>query len=138
MIKRKSFAKLKEVYGLPNLLDVQLESYREFLQLDVSARSRRHQGLQEVFAEVFPLEIDYPQLSIDNVGDRGATYGMPGATHDGWDVMRAVGAVRSPRAAGSICETSGPIRPTPTFPRARERPSNVSTGIPKPAALKRD
>ncbi|MBN2334844.1 thiamine pyrophosphate-dependent dehydrogenase E1 component subunit alpha [Candidatus Bathyarchaeota archaeon] len=33
-------------------------------------------------------EIDYPQLSIDNVGDRGATYGMPGSTHDGWDVEK--------------------------------------------------
>ncbi|MHA2393822.1 MAG: thiamine pyrophosphate-dependent dehydrogenase E1 component subunit alpha [Promethearchaeota archaeon] len=32
-------------------------------------------------------EIDYPQLSIDNVGDRGVTYGMPGSTHEGWDVL---------------------------------------------------
>ncbi len=31
-------------------------------------------------------EIDYPQLSIDDVGSRGAAYGMPGSTHVGWDV----------------------------------------------------
>ena len=30
-------------------------------------------------------EIDYPQLSIDDVGSRGAAYGMPGSTHIGWD-----------------------------------------------------
>jgi TPP-dependent pyruvate/acetoin dehydrogenase alpha subunit len=33
-------------------------------------------------------EIDYPQLSIDEVGVRGAAYGMPGATHMGWDVEK--------------------------------------------------
>jgi len=38
-------------------------------------------------------EIDYPQLSVDNVGDRGATYGMPGSTHDGWDVEGVYAAV---------------------------------------------
>jgi len=56
MIKRKSFAKLKEVYDLPNLLDVQLETYREFLQIDVPANERKNQGLQEVFGEIFPIE----------------------------------------------------------------------------------
>src|SRR3989338_4548523 len=56
MIKRKNFAKLKEVYDLPNLLDVQLESYTAFLQIDVSPGDRQHQGLQEVFADIFPLE----------------------------------------------------------------------------------
>ena len=56
MIKRKNFAKLKEVYDLPNLLDVQLESYTAFLQIDVSPGDRQPQGLQEVFADIFPLE----------------------------------------------------------------------------------
>ena len=56
MIKRKSFAKLKEVYDLPHLLDIQLESYFEFLQMSVPASSRKRQGLQEVFEEIFPLE----------------------------------------------------------------------------------
>ena len=32
-------------------------------------------------------EIDYPQLSIDNVSDRASNYGMPGSTHNGWDVL---------------------------------------------------
>ncbi|MFA5411601.1 MAG: DNA-directed RNA polymerase subunit beta [Candidatus Omnitrophota bacterium] len=56
MIKRKSFGKLKEPYELPNLLDIQLDSYREFLQMDIPPAERKQQGLQEVFADVFPLE----------------------------------------------------------------------------------
>ena len=46
MIKRKSFAKLKEVYSIPNLLDIQLESFRDFLQLDTPISERKNQGLQ--------------------------------------------------------------------------------------------
>ncbi|MFC1674746.1 DNA-directed RNA polymerase subunit beta [Candidatus Omnitrophota bacterium] len=56
MIKRKNFAKFKEVYDLPNLLDLQLESYRDFLQLDVRCDQRKHEGLQEVFEDMFPIE----------------------------------------------------------------------------------
>lgn len=56
MSKRKSFAKLKEVYDLPNLLDVQLESYYDFLQADTSPQERKRVGLQEVFEDIFPIE----------------------------------------------------------------------------------
>jgi DNA-directed RNA polymerase subunit beta len=56
MTKRKSFGKLRETYDLPNLLDVQLEAYREFLQMDIPAKERKRQGLQEVFEEIFPIE----------------------------------------------------------------------------------
>ena len=56
MPKRKSFAKLKEVYGLPNLLDIQTESYRHFLQIETSPAERERFGLQEVFEERFPIE----------------------------------------------------------------------------------
>jgi len=54
--KRKSFAKFKEVYDLPHLLDIQVESYVEYLQMDVPPSERKHQGLQEVFADMFPIE----------------------------------------------------------------------------------
>jgi len=56
MIKRKDFARFKEVCELPNLLDIQLESYNEFLQADVPWQERKHQGLQEVFLDMFPIE----------------------------------------------------------------------------------
>ncbi len=56
MNKRKNFARFKEVYGLPNLLDIQTESYKEFLQQDVSDKDRKRVGLQEVFEDIFPIE----------------------------------------------------------------------------------
>jgi len=56
MIKRKSFAKFKEVYELPHFLDVQLEPYKEFLQIDIPIKERKSQGLQEVFEDIFPVE----------------------------------------------------------------------------------
>jgi pyruvate dehydrogenase E1 component alpha subunit len=37
-------------------------------------------------------EIDYPQLSIENVSDRAHAYGMPGSSHDGWDVEKVYAA----------------------------------------------
>jgi TPP-dependent pyruvate/acetoin dehydrogenase alpha subunit len=39
-------------------------------------------------------EIDYPQLSIENVGDRGSAYGMPGSTHNGWNVEEVYTVVK--------------------------------------------
>ncbi len=91
MIKRKSFAKLKEVYDLPNLLDVQLVTYREFLQIDVPAGEKKNQGLQEVFSEMFPIEspdrlvklefISYslgkPKYSMAESKNRSLTYAAP-------------------------------------------------------------
>jgi DNA-directed RNA polymerase subunit beta len=56
MIKRKSFAKLKEVYPMPHLLDIQTLSYEEFLQRDIQVDKRSALGLQEAFLEVFPIE----------------------------------------------------------------------------------
>jgi DNA-directed RNA polymerase subunit beta len=56
MIKRKNFSKLKEAFELPNLLEVQLVAYNEFLQADVAPSERKRIGLQEVFEEIFPIE----------------------------------------------------------------------------------
>ncbi|MDD5137183.1 MAG: hypothetical protein PHN63_07570, partial [Candidatus Omnitrophica bacterium] len=56
MTKRKSYAKLEECYKMPNMLDIQLDSYRDFLQLDVSKAKRKKEGLEAAFKEVFPIE----------------------------------------------------------------------------------
>jgi len=91
MIKRKNFGKLKEVYELPHLLEVQLEAYHGFLQLGVSLQERKSQGLQEVFEEIFPIEnanrsvklefISYslgkPRYDISESKRRALTYGAP-------------------------------------------------------------
>lgn len=91
MIKRKNFAKFKEVYDLPNLLDVQVQSYREFLQMDVPWEERKHQGLKEVFEDIFPIEnpsrsvklefISYslgkPKYDVAECKRRSLTYAAP-------------------------------------------------------------
>jgi len=91
MIKHKNFGKLKEVYELPNLLDVQLEAYREFLQMNVSVQERKLRGLQEVFEEIFPIEnanrsvkiefVSYslgkPRYDIGESKRRALTFGAP-------------------------------------------------------------
>ena len=56
MVKRKNFAKLKEVFELPHLLDIQFHSYAEFLQKDIPKTKRENAGLEAAFQDVFPLE----------------------------------------------------------------------------------
>jgi len=54
--ERINFGTIKEVIAPPNLIESQLDSYREFLQSNLSASKRRNLGLQAVFTEVFPIE----------------------------------------------------------------------------------
>jgi DNA-directed RNA polymerase subunit beta len=91
MSKRKSFARLKEVYSMPHLLDIQLLSYDEFLQRDIRIDERKPLGLQEAFLEVFPIEsfdkrfrlefVSYslgkPKYQIEECRRRGMTYASP-------------------------------------------------------------
>ena len=54
--ERLYFGEIKEVIEPPNLIEVQLESYKEFLQADLKPADRQPHGLQAVFSEVFPIE----------------------------------------------------------------------------------
>ncbi|HLD82554.1 MAG TPA: DNA-directed RNA polymerase subunit beta, partial [Candidatus Omnitrophota bacterium] len=64
-MERKSFGKLKEVYGLPHLLEVQLNSCQEFLQMYVPASDRKRIGLQEVFEDLFPMESANREIKLE-------------------------------------------------------------------------
>ncbi|HOY60763.1 MAG TPA: DNA-directed RNA polymerase subunit beta, partial [Verrucomicrobiota bacterium] len=88
---RISFGRIKEVIAPPNLIEVQVNSYREFLQAEVPASKRKNVGLQAVFTEVFPIEsydgktvLDYgsyeigePKLDWLACLREGTTYGAP-------------------------------------------------------------
>ncbi len=67
MAKRINFGKLKDVLAIPDLIGLQLDSYRDFLQKDVPPSERKNQGLQEVFNEIFPIENYDGQLSLEFV-----------------------------------------------------------------------
>jgi DNA-directed RNA polymerase subunit beta len=56
MSERIYFGKIKEAVEPPNLIEVQLNSYVEFLQKDVPPSKRKNVGLQAVFKEVFPIQ----------------------------------------------------------------------------------
>jgi DNA-directed RNA polymerase subunit beta len=53
--ERVDFAKIKTVFPIPNLLEVQKQSYQRFLQMDLLPEEREDIGLQSVFASVFPI-----------------------------------------------------------------------------------
>ena len=59
---RKSFAKLKQVIDIPNLIDIQKRSYDKFLQLEIPADKREDMGIQGVFKSVFPIK-DFSETS---------------------------------------------------------------------------
>jgi DNA-directed RNA polymerase subunit beta len=55
-LERQNFGKLREVTQPPNLIENQIFSFNEFLQLDVTASARKNIGLDAVFREAFPVE----------------------------------------------------------------------------------
>jgi DNA-directed RNA polymerase subunit beta len=88
---RRSFGKIREVAEMPNLIEVQRQSYEAFLQAEIDSDARRMQGLHEVLTTVFPIkdfsdkaEIDYvkyeleePKYDTDECQQRGMTYAAP-------------------------------------------------------------
>ena len=88
---RVNFASVHNPYPYPDFLDVQLKSFRDFLQLDTPPEERKNDGLYKVFAENFPITdtrnnfvlefldyyIDPPRYSIDECLERGLTYSVP-------------------------------------------------------------
>ncbi len=52
---RLNFAKIEKIMDVPNLIDVQRQSYDSFLQNDISPEDRQDIGLQGVFKSVFPI-----------------------------------------------------------------------------------
>ena len=89
--QRVNFASVKNPFPYPDFLEVQLQSFRDFLQLDTPTEKRKNEGLYKVFAENFPIAdtrnnfvlefldyyIDPPRYTIEECLDRGLTYSVP-------------------------------------------------------------
>jgi DNA-directed RNA polymerase subunit beta len=67
MSERINFGKLKEVVAPPNLIQIQFNSFKEFLQEDVPPTQRSHMGLEAVLREVFPIESYDGRCSLEYV-----------------------------------------------------------------------
>ena len=63
--ERISFGKIHEVIQPPNLIEMQTDSYDEFLQIEVAASKRKTHGLQAVFKEVFPIDSYDGSITLD-------------------------------------------------------------------------
>ncbi len=65
--ERTDFGKLQPVIQPPNLIDIQVRSYFDFLQKDTAPAKRENKGLQAVFKEIFPIENFDGKLTLDFV-----------------------------------------------------------------------
>ena len=89
--QRVNFATVKSPMPYPDFLDVQLKSFKDFLQLDTPPEKRKNDGLYKVFSENFPIAdtrnnfvlefldyyIDPPRYTIEECLERGLTYSVP-------------------------------------------------------------
>src|SRR6478609_1370721 len=88
---RKTFAKIAKIIDIPNLIDIQKQSYEKFLQKDTALDKREDVGLQGVFKSVFPIKdfsetsslefvsytLDKPKYDVDECRQRGMTFAAP-------------------------------------------------------------
>jgi len=91
MNHRVDFGKIKHLAEAPDLLEVQIQSFKEFFQLETTPDKRNIEGLFRVFKENFPITdtrnifvlefldyfIDPPRYTIEECMERGLTYAVP-------------------------------------------------------------
>ena len=89
--QRVNFASVKSPLAYPDFLEVQLKSFKDFLQLDTPPELRKYDGLYKVFSENFPINdtrnnfnlefldyfIDPPRFTIEECLERDLTYSVP-------------------------------------------------------------
>ncbi len=85
------FGKIKHLAETPDLLEVQIQSFKEFFQLETTPDKRNIEGLFRVFKDNFPITdtrnifvlefldyfIDPPRYTIEECMERGLTYAVP-------------------------------------------------------------
>ena len=88
---RVDFGKIKHLADAPDLLEVQIQSFKEFFQLETTPDKRNVEGLFRVFKDNFPITdtrnifvlefldyfIDPPRYTIEECMERGLTYAVP-------------------------------------------------------------
>lgn len=89
--ERINFRSQSALLEYPDFLDIQLESFRQFFQLETTPENRSDEGLFKVFSENFPITdtrnqfvlefldyfVDPPRYTIAECIDRGLTYSVP-------------------------------------------------------------
>ena len=90
-IDRHFFMRIPPVMDYPNLLEIQTQSYEEFMQAFVAPEERENKGLQSVFNNIFPISdsagnyelqfveyyIDKPKYGVSECQERGVSFAVP-------------------------------------------------------------
>ena len=88
---RKSFGRIESIATMPNLIEVQKNSYEQFLQAQTAPEARQDNGLQGVLKSVFPIkdfaesatiefvkyEFDNPKYDVEECRSRGINFAAP-------------------------------------------------------------
>ena len=88
---RINFGTIKQTIDYPDLLGIQLQSFKDFFQLETTPDNRKNEGLFKVFSENFPISdarnifvlefldyfVDPPRYTMEECGERGLTYNVP-------------------------------------------------------------
>ncbi len=88
---RKDFSKIPRILDIPNLIEIQKESFEKFLQTRIEPEKRERTGLQAVFQSVFPIKdfndtaslefvgytLEEPKYDVQECLQRGMTYAAP-------------------------------------------------------------
>src|SRR5438552_19207714 len=88
---RKTYAKIQKIIDIPNIINIQKQSYEKFLQADVAPEKREDLGLQGVFKSVFPIRdfnetsslefgssnLEKPKYDVDECYQRRMTHAAP-------------------------------------------------------------
>jgi len=88
---RKSFAKIRSIVDIPDLIEIQKQSFERFLQTEIESEKRENTGLQAVFNSIFPIKdfnetaslefvgytLEEPKYDVQECLQRGMTYAAP-------------------------------------------------------------
>ena len=137
--RRVNFGKIKLSGVDPDLLEIQLQSFQEFFQLETTPENRGNEGLFRVFQENFPITdarnifvlefldyfVDPPRYTIPECMQRGLTYSVPSVENSLSSPFQYPSSSSSPRSR------SPPSYSPPSFDRASEE---GATSAPAPTA----
>ncbi|MHC4237278.1 MAG: DNA-directed RNA polymerase subunit beta [Planctomycetota bacterium] len=91
----RNFGKIEDAIEVPDLIEVQLDSYNRFIQFDAQLNKRKNQGLEALYREIFPIvsydktmeleylgyELESPRYTLEQCRELRLTYGYPLKVH---------------------------------------------------------
>ena len=107
--ERHDFSKIKTAVPIPNLIEIQRESYNRFLQMDLLPEERQSTGLQSVFKSVFPISDFRETATLDFVEYHIGNWQCKCGNLEGLKYLRA--ACKSCKASIKV----DPLRPGETL-----------------------